>query len=115
MKSKRIKRINSLIKEELSKILLKEFEFPKEVLVTVTRVEITRNLREGKIFVSCFPEKERKKIVDFLNRKIYFIQKNLDKKLVMRPVPKIKFFEEERTVEAGKIEAILEKLKKEKK
>jgi ribosome-binding factor A len=33
----------------------------------------------------------------------------------MRPIPKILFSEETRTVEAGKIEALLEKLKKEQK
>ena len=37
--SNRIQRVNSLIKDELGKILLREVDFPKDVLVTITGVE----------------------------------------------------------------------------
>lgn len=115
MSSERIKKINSLIKEELAKIILKEIEFPKGVLVTLTRVETTKNLDECKVFISCFPEEKWKEISKILESQIFFIQKTLDERLVMKKVPKIIFVEEKKTAEAARIEAILEKLKKEKK
>ena len=43
--SQRILKVNQLIKKELSQIILKEAEFPKEVLVTLTRVETLPNLQ----------------------------------------------------------------------
>jgi len=40
----RIQQVNQLIKEELGQIILREGGFSKNVLVTITRVETTRNL-----------------------------------------------------------------------
>ena len=76
---KRIQRVNQLIKKELGQILLREIEFPADTLVTVTRVETSPDLREGKIFISVIPEIKTTRIIDFLNRKIYFLQQNLIK------------------------------------
>jgi len=108
---KRIQRLNQLIKKEVAQLILREIEFPKDVLVTVTRAEVTLDLRESKIYVSIMPEKEESQILDFLNRRIFLLQKKIDKRLKMRPVPKISFLEEKSTAEAGRIEEILEKLK----
>ena len=108
---KRIQRLNQLIKKEVAQLILREIEFPKDVLVTVTRAEVTPDLRESKIYVSIMPEKEESQILDFLNRRIFLLQKKIDKRLKMRPVPKISFLEEKSTAEAGRIEEILEKLK----
>jgi len=44
--TKRIQQVDLLIKEELSKMIVREIEFPPGVLVTVTRVETTPNLIE---------------------------------------------------------------------
>ena len=112
---KRIQRLNQLIKKEVAQLILREIEFPKDVLVTVTRAKVTPDLRESKIYVSIMPEKEESQILDFLNRRIFLLQKKIDKRLKMRPVPKISFLEEKSTAEAGRIEEILEKLKKEEK
>lgn len=113
--SNRIQRVNQLIKKELSQILLKEIEFPWDVLVTITRVGTSANLIDSKVWISVFPEEKLEIILEILNKNIYFLQQKLNKRLEIRPVPKIKFLEENKTGEAGRIEDILEKLKKEKK
>lgn len=113
--SKRIQRVNQLIKKELSQIILKEIEFPQDVLVTITQVETSANLIDSNVWISVLPEERSKRILEILNKNIYILQQKLNQRLKMRPVPKIKFLEEKRTAEAGKIEEILEKLKKEEK
>jgi ribosome-binding factor A len=110
--SKRIQRVNQLIKKELGQILLREVEFPKDVFVTVTRVETSADLVQAKIFLSCLPDNETPKILTFLNRQIYNIQQKLNKRLKMKFIPRIEFREEKETREAGRIEEILEELKK---
>ena len=110
--TKRIQRVNQLIKKELGQILLREAEFPKDVLVTITRVETTVDLNEAKIFISSLPENRGEKILEVLNRQIYNIQQKLNKKLKMKFIPKIEFREEKKTKEAGRVEEILEELKK---
>lgn len=120
--SKRIPKVNTLIKRELSQLLLKEIEFPQNVLVTITRVETSPNLIESKVWVSVMftphqnfgvgPEEKIERILQILNKNIYFLQQKLNKRLKMRPLPRIKFLKEKKTKEAGQVEEILERLKK---
>lgn len=109
--SKRIQRINQLIKKELSQIILKEIEFPQGVLITVTRVETASDLKESNVWISAIPEEKLKRTLEILNKNIYFLQQKLNKRLKMRPLPRIKFLEEQKTSEAGRIEELLEKIK----
>lgn len=110
--NKRIQRLNSLIQREISQILLKEFDFSLDLLVTITRAEVSSDLIDCSIWVSVFPEEKREKVLGFLNNKIYLVQQKLNSRLRMRPIPKIKFLEETMVAEAGKVENILGKLKK---
>lgn len=113
--SKRLPRVNQLIKKELSQTILKEIEFPCDVLVTITRVETSSNLAESNVWISAFPEEKISKILEILNKNIYFLQQKLNQRLKMRPIPRIKFLEERKIREASQVEEILEKLKKEEK
>ena len=113
--NKRIQRLNELIKEELGKILFKEGNFPKGIFVTITRVETLANLSEAKVWISVLPETKAKKIVEVLNKRIYFFQQKINKILRMKFVPKIIFRVETQIKEAARIEEILENLKKEEK
>lgn len=107
----RLPRVNSLIKNELSRIILKELDLSRDILVTLTRVETAPNLSDARIYISVLPDEKSDKIFRLLNKMVYFLQKKLDKRLRMRPIPKIIFFKEEKTEEADKIEEILEEIK----
>jgi len=109
--SERIQRVNQLIKRELGPIILKEIEFPPGVLVTLTRVETSVGLKQAKIYVSAIPRIKLEIVLKILNHRIYLLQQKLNKRLRMRPLPKIMFVEEKETSEAGRIEEILEELK----
>ena len=111
----RIQRVNHLIKEEISKVIIKEVEFPPDFLVTVSRVDISPNLNEGKVFISVLPEKGGPKIINILNQNIYNLQQKINQRLNMRPIPRLIFVEEKETAKAAKIEKILEQLKGEEK
>jgi ribosome-binding factor A len=109
--SKRIQQVNQLIKEEISQIILREVEFPPGALITVTRVESSVDLNQAKVYISCLPEEKISKVFQVLNQQIYELQQKLNQRLKMRPIPRIKFVQEEETKEAGKIEEILEEIK----
>ena len=110
----RIAQVNQLIKKELGQIILREGDFPKNVLVTLTRVETSRNLIDSWVYVSVLPENESPIILKILNRRIFHLQQLLNKRLRMRPIPKITFVGEKETVQAGKIEQLLEEIKNQK-
>jgi ribosome-binding factor A len=109
---KRILRVNQLIQKELSNILLREIEFPLSTLVTVTRVEVSPDFNLAKVYISCLPEKNSSLILRTLKNQIYHLQQELNKRLTMKIVPRIEFVEEFKTKEAGKIEELLERIKK---
>jgi len=107
----RVHRVNDLIQEELGKIILREVDFPKDTLVTLTRVDTASNIISAKVFISVLPDGQLDKVMRILNRRIWDIQQSLNKCLNMRPIPKIIFYKEEKTGEAAKVESVLEELK----
>ncbi len=111
--SERIPKVNQLIKRELGQILLREIDFPKNVLVTVTRAETSIDLEEAKIYVSVIPEEQIVRVLHILETRVYNLQQKLNKRLQMRPTPRIRFCQEKETSEAERIEELLEGLKKE--
>lgn len=109
----RIQEINSLIKKELNKIILKEFDFSRNVLVTIIKVDTVIDLSKTNVYVSVMPSYKKDEILVILNNNIYKTQQKLNRRLKMRLVPKIVFNKEIGTEETSKIENILEKIKKE--
>jgi len=111
MAKNRIPQVNKLIRRELSKIILKEVEFPKDTLVTITRVQTSSNLIQAKVYISVMPENQASRILQILNQQIFNLQQIINKRLRMRPIPKIKFVEEKETRKAEEIEKLLEEIK----
>lgn len=105
----RVLKVNELIKEELGKIIHNDIEIPKGTLLTITRVKTLANLSQAFAHISIIGNDEE--VIDILKKNIYHIQQHLNKRLNMRPVPKIIFKQEEETEKAAKVEELLEKIK----
>ncbi len=99
-----------MIKKELGLIILKEVDFPEGVLVTLTRVETPPNLNQAKVYISVMPEEHSPSVLAILEKMVYFLQQTLNKRLKMRPIPKIEFVEEKATREAGRVEELIEEI-----
>jgi ribosome-binding factor A len=108
--SSRINRINELIRTSIAEIISREVEFSSGVFVTVTKVDTSADLRYARVFVSVFPEKIFGKTLEYLTKKIYTIQGILNKKLHMKPLPRIEFVSDRTEMEADKIEKLLKQL-----
>ena len=108
----RVLHVNQLIKKEISNIILKRIDIEKDSFVTITRVETSSNLIQSKVYISVLPETKTGYVFKSLNKDIFNLQQELNKRLKMRPVPKILFKKEEKTKEAGRVEEILESIKK---
>lgn len=110
MSTKRILKVNELLKKELGQLLLKKVEFPRDVLVTITKVNTSPNLREAIVSISSLPDSKSKMVQKILSYRIYDLQQEINKKLKMRPVPKIIFREEDKVGQAARIEELLQKI-----
>jgi len=109
--SNRIDKINSLLEQEIGKILLHDFAFSPDILVTLTRVDTTSNLIEAKVYVSVFPEEKSSGILNALQKSVYNVQYKINRVLRQRPIPKIRFVKETEVAHAAKIEELLVKAK----
>lgn len=109
--TERITKINSLIHRYLGEIISQELSLKAGVFVTVAKVDTTPDLRYTRIFVSIFPEKEINYALKTLEKELYRIQGRLNKKLTMRPLPKIEFKIDLTESRADEIEKLLKKIK----
>jgi ribosome-binding factor A len=109
--SNRIDKVNSLLEHEIGKILLKDFAFSPEILVTLTRVDCSSNLIEAKVYISVFPEEKSAGILNALQKSVYDVQYKINRTLRQRPIPKIRFVKETEISKAGRIEEFLAKTK----
>ena len=86
----RSSRVSKLIRTELSKIILKEVEFPG-TLVTITEVEIDKKLESARVMVSVIPAKSSAGVLRELGKAAGHLQYLLLKKINIKPMPRIIF------------------------
>lgn len=108
--SERIKKLNDLLRDEVGKILLAELEKEEGVLVTVTGADVSHTLEHATIKISAYPSSQAKLVFEKINKKIYNIQQMLNKRLDMRPVPKIRFEIDTTEEKASQIEETFKKI-----
>ena len=109
----RIQKINEVLKRELGALILKEIDLPSAVLITIIKVETSKDLEQCKVFTSVFPEKLTIQILKLLNAQSYYFHQILNAKLFVRKIPKIRFVEEKELQKAQRVDMILNKIKDE--
>lgn len=94
MSEYRLQRVENMIRDIISEMIMKGIiKDPRiSTLVSINRLEISKDLSFARIFISGFEnEKKIKSSVDGLNSAAGFIQKNLGRKMHTRTTPKLKF------------------------
>ena len=108
--SHRIAKINKLIKQQIAEIISRELDFKPGVFVTISKVDTTPDFRYTRIFVSIFPEKESDYALKTLAKETYHLQGFLNKKLSIKPLPRLEFYLDTTEVKAAEVEKILKDL-----
>ena len=108
--SHRLNQIQELIKRELGQIIKKDFDCALGILITITEVIVDPELEQAKIMISVYPEDQRRKMMRELDKYVIDFQRQLNKRLKMRFVPKIFFRIDVRLKDADEVEKIMENL-----
>jgi len=111
--SKRIEKVNQLIKETLSKIIKERLSLKDTVFLTILKVDTSRDLRYSKVFLSVYPTSDNDYVSKTLTKEKGRIHKELHKKLFMKPLPKIRFVVDETQEKISEIDKIFDKIKRE--
>jgi ribosome-binding factor A len=108
--TERINKINELIKHNIGEIISRELDLKSGIFITVAKVDTTPDLRYTRIFVSIFPENETDYAWKSLQHELYRIQGILNKKLKMKPLPRIEFKLDFTESKADEIEKLLKEI-----
>ena len=108
--SLRIQKINELLKQEISDLILRELDFSRDTLITVTKVDTSKDLLDARVGVSVLPFLKAEKVMKVLNSQVFNIQKVLDKRLKIKVVPKIRFELDKSYERADRVNSLLKQI-----
>ena len=112
MSQLRIEKIQELMKQEISKIILRELKDPRIGFVTVTGVHITRDLSEATAYVSIMGnEKKVKDSWEGLQSSLGYIRREIGHRVRLRITPELKFEIDKSLDYSEHIQKLLNKIK----
>lgn len=107
----RTDRVAQEIQKEVAMIIQREVKDPRLGMVTVSEVEITRDLAYAKIFVTFFTLEGQNvdKSVEILNEAAGFIRSLLAKRIKARIMPELRFVYDKSMVEGVRMTNLVNK------
>ena len=109
----RTDRIASEIMREAERIIREDVSDPRtDCMFSVTHVDVTRDLRYAKVYISIYEEEKRQPMMKALKSAAGFIRHNLGTRVQLRYTPEL-LFELDTTIEYGvHIASLLNQVKK---
>ncbi len=110
---KRSERVGDLLREEIADIIMRRVKDPRIGFVTVTSVRVTDDLRIARVYISVLKKEERQQTLAALTSARGFIRSELGKRVRMKILPRLEFFEDESIEYGARIDALLKRIKDE--
>lgn len=108
---KRASRVADVIKNELSLLLVQRARDPHLRDVSISRVELSDDLRHAKIYYTMFQGQEKiNRVNRSLDKATGFMRSHLAKTLNLRFTPELRFWYDEEFEEVEKIEKLLDEI-----
>ena len=100
--TRRIDRVNVLLRQEISRILATELRDPRlAAMVSITRVDTSPDVSQAKIFVSVYGDgSEKAGTLKALKSAAGFIRSNMRHALTLKTLPSLEFYLDE-SIERG--------------
>lgn len=114
--ARRADRVAEAIRTEIATFLNEGAKDPRLVgMVTITAVEVTRDLRHARLFISVMgTESERAATIEALEGMKGHLRTRLSKSLSLRVAPEISFKLDESVARAARIESLLAQVREKK-
>lgn len=106
----RFQRVERQLQRELAEILQRDIRDPEVGFVTVSGVEVTKDIAIAKVFISVLTTKDdeiKQSSIAALNRASNYIHGMVSKRMRMRMVPELRFFLDESIEQGIKMDALL--------
>lgn len=89
--SHRLERIAHLVQVQMALLLQREVRDPRLAHVTVTGVEVSRDLSYAKVFYTVAKDDDAKAVITALKKAAPFLRRNLADKIDLRVTPELQF------------------------
>ena len=109
--SKRVEQISEVIRRELNEFIIRELEPPSDILITVTDIKTTNDIKHTIIFISVLPINKVGLALKFLNNRLGRIKHHLSQRLRLHHLPELKVVADDSALKSRKVERELERLK----
>ena len=111
---KRAARVADVIKNELSVLLVQRVRDPHLQEISISRVELSDDLRHAKIYFTMFQGPHKlEQVTRSLDKAAGFMRSHLAKTLNLRFTPELRFWYDEEFEEVEKIEKLLDEIARE--
>ncbi|MGR3973243.1 MAG: 30S ribosome-binding factor RbfA [Candidatus Rhabdochlamydia sp.] len=111
----RIDRLNSLLKQVIAEVIMKEVRNPKiSLLVTVKKVDVARDLRHARVYISLLgTAEEKKQTLKALQSAAGFISSQAAGQIVIRNFPSLRFYIDDTIEHEMRVHQLLEQINEE--
>ena len=104
-------RVADQIRSELAALLAREVHDPGLGFVTITRVQVSRDLQQARVFYTALgDEKSRRQSERTLHRALPFLRRQIGARLRLKRVPELHVFYDESIAGQDRIEQLINEL-----
>ena len=112
----RTQRLGGQVQRELAQVIQQELRDPRVGFVTISAVELSRDLSHAKVFVTLMdPAQDVAETLRALNKAAGFLRRHLGQRMVMRSLPELRFVFDKSLDEGSRIDELLHQVAAEKK
>ena len=106
---RRRQQVARVIQQRLAQILLKEMKDPRASFVTITEVEVNKDLTLAKVFWSSLDPSKRNRLEHMIEHAHGFLRSEIAHELDLRTTPNLDFKFDERLERQDRIETLIRK------
>lgn len=106
---KRSERVAGQIRRDLAKLIQTEVKDPEVGFVSLSDVEVTRDLSHAKVFITVFNPETAVTSIKALRRAAPFLRKRLGQELRLRHVPELHFVHDDSVEQGSHIDGLIAK------
>lgn len=108
MASRRVEQVAGLLRTELSEVVRREVHDPRVGFITITGVDVSPDLKNARVFVSCLgSDDEQRESLRALRHASGFLRTALGARLRMRAIPHLDFKLDSSMAEAEEVQRVL--------
>jgi ribosome-binding factor A len=105
----RTQRVGGQIQRELAQIIQQELRDPRLGLVTISAVEVSKDMTHAKVFITLMnPEQDVDETLKVLKKASGFLRRALGKRIVLRVIPELHFAYDRSLDEGMRVSALLD-------